>query len=180
MSRNILTRRANLGYHLWGLMLLFFWMRRWRIQTTQVFESERRAPASISTSILTVLLVAAAIYLGCMLSPPSLMDDVDAVQAQIARNMLTSGDWVTARLDGIVYLEKSPLIYWMIALCYKVFGVFDWVARIPVALSAIALALLTASFGALGLRAARRVLRRTCASPPAWGCSSSPAFKFRT
>jgi 4-amino-4-deoxy-L-arabinose transferase-like glycosyltransferase len=43
------------------------------------------------------------------------MDDVDAVQAQIARNMLTSGDWVTARLDGVVYLEKAPLVYWAIA-----------------------------------------------------------------
>ena len=43
-----------------------------------------------------------------MVSPPSLMDDVDAVQAQIARNMLTSGDWVTAHIDGIAYLEKAP------------------------------------------------------------------------
>ena len=76
-------------------------------------------------------------YLGCIVSPPSLMDDVDAVQAQIARNMLTSGDWVTARLDGVAYLEKAPLIYWMIAACYKVFGVHDWAARLPVALSAI-------------------------------------------
>jgi asparagine synthase (glutamine-hydrolysing) len=49
--RQHLNRRANLGYHLWGLMLLFLWMRRWRIQTTQVFELDRRAPASISTSI---------------------------------------------------------------------------------------------------------------------------------
>jgi hypothetical protein len=54
---------------------------------------------------LIVLLFAAAVYAGCMISPPSLMDDVDAVQAQISRNMLTSGDWVTARLDGIPYLE---------------------------------------------------------------------------
>ena len=51
------------------------------------------------------------------------MDDVDAVQAQIARNMLQSGDWVTARLDGMAYLEKSPLKYWMIAVSYKIFGV---------------------------------------------------------
>ena len=43
------------------------------------------------------------------------MDDVDAVQAQIARNMVSSGDWVTARLDGVAYLEKAPLIYWAIA-----------------------------------------------------------------
>jgi 4-amino-4-deoxy-L-arabinose transferase-like glycosyltransferase len=104
---------------------------------------------------LGVLLVAAAVYLGCIVSPPSLMDDADAVQAQIARNMLSSGDWVTARLDGVVYLEKAPLVYWLIAASYVVFGVHDWAARIPIALSAIALCWVTAAFGiwAFGRRA---------------------------
>src|SRR5580658_9641920 len=88
---------------------------------------------------LAVLLIAGIVYLSGILSPPSLQDDVDSVQAQIARNMITSGDWVTARLDGVAYLEKAPLIYWLIAICYKVFGVHDWVARIPEALAAIAL-----------------------------------------
>ncbi len=96
---------------------------------------------------LLVPLIAAAIYLGCIISPPSLMDDVDAVQAQIARNMLTSGDWVTARLDGVVYLEKAPFVYWSMAAAYTIFGAHDWVARIPIALAAIALACLTAAFG---------------------------------
>lgn len=106
--------------------------------------------------LLGVFVFAAAVYLGCIVSPPSLMDDVDAVQAQIARNMLHSGDWVTARLDGVAYLEKAPLIYWLIALAYRVFGEFDWVARLPVVLSSIGLALLTAAFGrwAFGRRAA--------------------------
>src|SRR4051812_5414467 len=105
---------------------------------------------------LIVLLIAAAVYVGCIFSPPSLMDDVDAVQAQIARNMLTSGDWVTARLDGIPYLEKSPLIYWLIAGCFKLFGATDVVSRIPVVLAALALAWLTTSFAmwAFGRRAA--------------------------
>lgn len=89
---------------------------------------------------LIVVLVTALIYVGCIISPPTLMDDVDAVQAQIARNMLDSGDWVTARLDGVKYLEKSPLIYWMMAASYAVFGVHDWSARIPVALSSVFLA----------------------------------------
>lgn len=98
---------------------------------------------------------ATVIYLGCILSPPSLMDDVDAVQAQIARNMLSSGDWVTARLDGVPYLEKPPLLYWTVAGSYKIFGAHDWSARIPIALSAIALCLITAGFGlwAFGRRA---------------------------
>jgi 4-amino-4-deoxy-L-arabinose transferase-like glycosyltransferase len=104
---------------------------------------------------LAVGVIAASIYLGCIVSPPSLMDDVDAVQAQIAKTMLLSGDWVTARLDGVLYLEKAPLIYWTIAACYKVLGISDSVARLPVALSSVALALLTAAFGvwAFGKRA---------------------------
>lgn len=104
---------------------------------------------------MIVVLIAAAVYAGCMISPPSLMDDVDAVQAQIARNMLASGDYVTARLDGIPYLEKAPLIYWLIAGSYKIFGATDWAARIPMVLAAIALAWLTAAFGnwAFGRRA---------------------------
>jgi len=72
---------------------------------------------------------------------------VDAVQATIARNMLSSGDWVTARLDGVAYLEKSPLIYWMMAATYKVVGVHDWVARLPLALACILLCWVTYRFG---------------------------------
>src|SRR5581483_4147904 len=77
------------------------------------------------------------------------------VQAQIGRNMLDSGDWVTARLDGVAYLEKSPLKYWLIAIALKIFGVHDWAARIPLALSTVLLCWVTARFGvwAFGRRA---------------------------
>jgi 4-amino-4-deoxy-L-arabinose transferase-like glycosyltransferase len=111
-----------------------------------------RSPRTI---YLLVLLFAASVYLGCVLSPPSLMDDVDAVHAQMARTMLVSGDYVTAHLDGVPYLEKAPLLYWLIAGFYKIFHVSDVVARLPIALSAIGLALITAAFGvwAFGRRA---------------------------
>ncbi len=112
--------------------------------------SERSGLFDSPTNLPIYLLVAAfvaAIYLGCILSPPSLMDDVDAVQAQIARNMITSGDWVSARLDRVLYLEKAPLTYWLIAGAFKIFGPFDWAARIPIALSGVALALLTTAMG---------------------------------
>jgi 4-amino-4-deoxy-L-arabinose transferase-like glycosyltransferase len=75
------------------------------------------------------------------------MDDVDAVQAQIARNMLDSGDWVTARLDGVAYLEKAPLVYWSMAASYAAFGVHDWAARLPLALAVVALCFVTYRFG---------------------------------
>jgi 4-amino-4-deoxy-L-arabinose transferase-like glycosyltransferase len=76
------------------------------------------------------------------------MDDVDAVQAQIARTMLESGDWVTARLDGVVYLEKSPFVYWMMAASFKIFGVTDWAARLPLMLATMALCWTTQRFTA--------------------------------
>ena len=117
-----------------------------------------KARAGLRYQII-VALVAALIFLGCMVSPPSLMDDVDAVQAQIARNMLQSGDWVTARLDGVAYLEKSPLKYWMIAVSFAIFGVHDWAARIPIALCTVLLCWVTARFAAWAFGQARGAVR---------------------
>ena len=104
---------------------------------------------------LIVVLFAAAIFLGCAVSPPSVMDDVDAAQVQVARTMLTSGDWVTGRLDGVRFLDKAPLKYWMTVISYKVFGIHDWAARLPNALAAIFLAWVMVRFGrwAFSLRA---------------------------
>src|SRR5436190_19399618 len=111
-----------------------------------------RVPSSAATrnsskSDLMVVLIAAVIFLGCAFSPPHLMDDVDAVQAQIARNMLQSGDWVTARLNGIAYLEKSPLNYWMIATSFSLFGEHDWAGRLPLVLAVVMLCWIIARFG---------------------------------
>jgi 4-amino-4-deoxy-L-arabinose transferase-like glycosyltransferase len=94
-----------------------------------------------------VTAAACLVFLVSIGSPPRLMDDVDAVQAQAARNMLASGDWVTARLDGVAYLEKAPLNYWMMAVAYRIFGVHDWAARLPHALAVVLLCWVTYCFG---------------------------------
>ena len=135
-------------------MVLFLWMKKWGVQAAPLHRRNSAFQSELA-SLSAVLLVASAVYVGCIVSPPSLMDDVDAVQAQIARNMLSTGDWTTARLDGVAYLEKAPLVYWIIALSYKIFGATDWAARIPIALSVIGLALLTTAMGiwAFGRRA---------------------------
>src|SRR5689334_1870072 len=93
-----------------------------------------------------VLAAAGLVFLAGIVSPPRLMDDVDAVQAQIARNMLQSGDYVTARLDGVAYLEKSPLIYWLMAGSFRIFGIHDWSARLPLALGVVLLVWITSRF----------------------------------
>jgi 4-amino-4-deoxy-L-arabinose transferase-like glycosyltransferase len=95
---------------------------------------------------LVVLLFAAAIFVGCMFSPPHLLDDSDAVLAQIGRNMLASGDWVTAHLDGVPYLEKAPLGFWLEAISYRIFGVHDWAGRLWVVVAVVALCLITTRF----------------------------------
>jgi 4-amino-4-deoxy-L-arabinose transferase-like glycosyltransferase len=55
--------------------------------------------------------------------------------AEIPREMLVSGNWVTPRLDGLRYFEKPPLQYWMTAATYAVFGVHDWTARLWTAIA---------------------------------------------
>lgn len=92
------------------------------------------------------------------------MDDVDAVQAAISRNMLDSGDWVTAHLDGVRYLEKSPLKYWLIAIGFKLFGVHDYVARLPIALAAVALCWLVTRIGTWAFNARAGLFAGLCLS----------------
>ena len=60
----------------------------------------------------------------------SLAEPDEGRYAEIAREMLASGDWVTPHLNAIPYLEKPPLQYWATALGYSVFGIQPWVARL--------------------------------------------------
>jgi 4-amino-4-deoxy-L-arabinose transferase-like glycosyltransferase len=75
------------------------------------------------------------------------MDDVDAAEAIQARNMLQSGNWITQHLNGTVYLDKAPLKYWLTAGLYSLFGVHDWVARLPTAIAGILLCWLVVRAG---------------------------------
>ena len=68
--------------------------------------------------------------------------------AEISREMLSSGDWVTPRLNGFKYFEKPPLQYWTTAALFGVLGEHDWVARLwtaLVGLAGIALTLVAAN-----------------------------------
>ena len=67
--------------------------------------------------------------------------------AEMAREMFTSGDWVTTRLNGIKYFEKPPLQAWMNALSFTLFGLGDWQARLWTGLCGIGGVLLTGYTG---------------------------------
>jgi len=94
-----------------------------------------------------IVLLWALIYLGSLFQP-ALLDDADTVHAEAAREMVASNDWVTLHINnGFRYLEKAPLVYWATAASFKVFGVHDWSARLPIALGVLALLLLTYRLG---------------------------------
>ena len=67
------------------------------------------------------------------------MDDVDAAHAQAAQHMAESGDLITAKTNGIRYIEKPPLPYWLVAGMYKIFGQNTFATHLPNALAMLGL-----------------------------------------
>src|SRR5277367_1130748 len=85
-------------------------------------------------------------YATLTLFVPPLLDDADSVHAEVAREMLQRNDWVTLHANGIRYLEKAPILYWSMALSFKLFGVNTAAARLPIALTVLSLALILEGF----------------------------------
>ncbi|HVI09363.1 MAG TPA: glycosyltransferase family 39 protein [Candidatus Binatia bacterium] len=81
-----------------------------------------------------------AVYVGAMFAPP-LLDDADATHAEAAREMFVTGDYVTLHVNGVRYLEKAPLPYWLVAFSYRIFGVNEFATRLPMVLSILLLGL---------------------------------------
>jgi 4-amino-4-deoxy-L-arabinose transferase-like glycosyltransferase len=96
----------------------------------------RRSNALVFLSGLWLILFFAALF-----SPP-LLDDADATHANAARHMALTGDLVTLRVDGIRYLEKAPLPYWLAALSFRLFGFNTFAAHLPQAIGVLLLTLL--------------------------------------
>ena len=85
---------------------------------------------------LTILVLAWLILQIGGLFTPGLLDDVDSVYIEIAREMMQRHDYVTPYINGIRFFDKPPLLYWMAAGSMHVFGIHDWAARLPLALAA--------------------------------------------
>ena len=81
------------------------------------------------------------LYIAALFAPP-LLDDADATHASAARHMALTGDLVTLRVDGVRYLEKAPLPYWLVALSFRLFGFNTFAAHLPQAIGVFLLALL--------------------------------------
>lgn len=118
-------------------------------------------PATLPTrAVLWTVFVAVAILWFANLGSRALLHPDEGRYAEIAREMAATGDWITPRLNGLKYLEKPPLQYWVTAAAYRAFGVHEWTARLWPALAgllavvAIGLAGRTLAGPALGVFAA--------------------------
>jgi 4-amino-4-deoxy-L-arabinose transferase-like glycosyltransferase len=105
-------------------------------------ETPRRSIALCVLGSLWLLLFFASLF------TPPLLDDADATHANAARHMALTGDLVTLHVNGIRYLEKAPLPYWLVALSFRIFGFNTFAAHLPQAIAVFLLALLGYYWGA--------------------------------
>lgn len=72
-----------------------------------------------------------------------LVEPDEGRNAEVAREMLVAGDWITPHFNSVAYLEKPPVHYWLMAASFWLWGVTEFAARFPSALMALATMLLT-------------------------------------
>jgi len=71
------------------------------------------------------------------LDSPGLFEPNEGMYAEISREMLVLKDWITPHFNYVRYFEKPPLLYWVTALSYLIFGISEFAARFPIALAAL-------------------------------------------
>src|ERR1700723_2391993 len=108
-----------------------------------------------STALLILGCLWLILFFAALFAPP-LLDDADATHANAARHMALTSDFVTLHVNGIRYLEKAPLPYWLDALSFRIFGFNTFAAHLPQAIGVLLLALLGYRWGrrAFGARTA--------------------------
>ena len=103
-------------------------------------------PASWRRDLLWLALLFALLF-GFRLGSAPLSNPDDGRYAEIPREMVATGDWVTPRLNGVNYFEKPPLMYWTVAACLELFGSSEWSVRVTPALFALGGVLLAYAAG---------------------------------
>ena len=97
--------------------------------------------------LLALLVIIAAILFFYHLGERDLWDAAETRAAQIAREMLESGDYVVPNLNGEVIATKPPIFHYLLIVSYKIFGVNEFAARLPSALAGIAVTIITFLLG---------------------------------
>lgn len=95
-------------------------------------------------ALLVIALCVALLFQGSR----GLYETTEGRYAEVAREMVATGDWMTPRLDGQPHWSKPPLTYWSIAACLEVGGRNTWSARIPGAIAFLVAVVAVSSLGA--------------------------------
>ncbi len=93
---------------------------------------------TLALSILWLFLLAWLAFF-CNLGNIGLIDETEPLFAEAARQMVETGDWITPYFNGETRFDKPPLIYWLMAIAYHLFGINEWSVRLPSAISATSL-----------------------------------------
>jgi len=112
---------------------------------THSYHRPQQAPSVLAVWLLLAAIFA-AVQFASLFSPP-LLDDVDAAHAEAAQHMAETGDLITSKINGIRYIEKPPLPYWIVAGSYKIFGQNTFATHLPNALAMLGLAWLAWLWG---------------------------------
>lgn len=107
---------------------------------------EDRSEAKASRRMQWGLLLIAAVFIFANLGYP-LIDRDETRYAEIPREMIATGNWVLPQLNFQTYYDKPPLLYWLCAISYNLFGASAWSARLVPALAALATLASTMFFG---------------------------------
>jgi 4-amino-4-deoxy-L-arabinose transferase-like glycosyltransferase len=98
------------------------------------FGQSRQSAAFNPATLLILVLIYGLLWFGT-LNFRHLIPSDEGRYAEIAREMLVTGDWVTPRYNGYKYFEKPPLQIWATAAAFNLFGIGDWQARLWTALT---------------------------------------------
>jgi len=91
---------------------------------------------------LSLLLITAGVLFFAGLGRLPLIEPDEGRNAEVGREMLVSGDWITPHFNSFAVLDKPAVFFWMVAASLKTFGVSEGAARLPSALMAAATMLL--------------------------------------
>ncbi len=96
---------------------------------------------TVALSLGLLLIVAGVLFFAGLGRLPLLEPD-EGRNAEVGREMMASGDWITPHFNGLAYLDKPAVFFWMVAASLKTFGVSEAAARLPSPLMGLATVLL--------------------------------------
>src|SRR5215471_15200608 len=112
-----------------------------------LLEPQALPPPPTRHALLVILIALAALLHVATIGSGDLYSQTEGQYAGAAREMVETHQWLLPTNDGAPRMQKPPLLYWLIIISFKLFGVNAAAARLPIALAVVASAALTFLIG---------------------------------